>query len=180
MEELSTEISDIQEEIERALEESRAKRKGPYAKYSKDKSKDTSEDSLDLSLGSDLLDSELDAIKDKLDIIENPNTPDCNTNTSTCAEEQDVKCNLDSSGELSLNDKTLNGDTRDVEVQKLEKSELDSLLMPPPWVTEGVASTSTIQRPTAASLGLTYTVEECLKTGETVGRYPHCLLSKNI
>ena len=55
-------------------------------------------------------------------------------------------------------------DDTDAEVERLERVELDSLLMPPPGVTGYPGP-----RPTAASLGLKDSIDECLKPSEEPG-----------
>ena len=56
-------------------------------------------------------------------------------------------------------------DDTDAEVERLERVELDSLLMPPPGVTGYPGP-----RPTAASLGLKESIDECLITSEEPGK----------
>ena len=55
-------------------------------------------------------------------------------------------------------------DLVDPDVEQLERQELDQLLMPPP-ACEGFGP-----RPTAASLGLTESIEECMKISKDDGR----------
>lgn len=61
--------------------------------------------------------------------------------------------------------------SQDGEVMRLEQQELDSILMPPPVVEKKTCLTPGQKlaslRPTAASLGITEVVEECMKEDET-------------
>ena len=52
------------------------------------------------------------------------------------------------------------GDGGDPDVARLEKAELDSLLMPPP---PAVMRQGLLPRPSLASLGITDSIEECMK-----------------
>lgn len=58
---------------------------------------------------------------------------------------------------------------QDPDIEQLQQQELDSLLMPPPSLEESVAVA--IQRPTAASLGLKESIEECMKVVKKHGRF---------
>ena len=58
-------------------------------------------------------------------------------------------------------------ETGDVEVERLEKAELDSLLMPPPGGASNVGKVGSggglKERPSLASLGIRDSIEECMK-----------------
>ena len=65
---------------------------------------------------------------------------------------------------LSNGVKVKGEESRDPDVEQLERQELDQLLMPPPCQ-EGLGP-----RPTAASLGLTESIEECMKVTKSEGK----------
>ena len=63
----------------------------------------------------------------------------------------------------SDSDVTAGGCSDDPDVSRLEKSEIDSLLMPPP---PGARREGLLPRPSLASLGMRGSIEECMSEGK--------------
>ncbi|XP_064621362.1 transcription factor IIIB 90 kDa subunit-like isoform X2 [Lineus longissimus] len=162
--EVNSEITEMQAEIERALESNRLKKPKDSDSASVCSSTISSLD-LETELTESFIEKEI--MEDVLlstesDIHERTSEPIAGTSSR-----QGYECK---SANPNSPKNTVDTDVSqspkvefDIEVDKFE---LDSALMPPPW--DGAPSGIQGPRPTAASLGLKESIEECLKVPESV------------